>query len=48
VSDNHHFIDRHYWTRFSITDDPDGHATQITYGKFDGQRTADSRPATAH
>ena len=48
VSDNHHFIDRHYWTRFSVADDPDGHATQLTYGRFNGQRIADSRPATAH
>jgi CubicO group peptidase (beta-lactamase class C family) len=48
VSDNHHFIDRHYWTRFSVADDPDGHATQLTYGRFNGQRIADGRPATAH
>ena len=48
VSDDHHFIDRHYWTRFSVADDSDGHATQLIYGRFNGQRTADSQPATAH
>ena len=38
VLDNRHFIDRHYWTRFSVADDADGRATQLTYGRFSGQR----------
>lgn len=48
VVDGHHFIDRHYWTRFSVADDLNGRATQLTFGRFTGARTADNRPATAH
>ena len=48
VVDGHHFIDRHYWTRFSVADDPNGRATELTFGRFKGQRTADNPPATVH
>jgi D-alanyl-D-alanine carboxypeptidase len=38
VTDGRHFIDRHYWTRFSVDDDATGHAAELTFGKFKGQR----------
>jgi hypothetical protein len=41
VEDSHHFIDRHYWTRFSLEDDASGQASQLTFGKFKGQRAPD-------
>lgn len=41
VEDGHHFIDRHYWTRFSVEDDASGQASQLTFGKFKGQRVPD-------
>jgi hypothetical protein len=48
VIDDHHFIDRHYWTRFSVADDEDRHASQLTFGKFTGQRSLESAPAPPH
>jgi D-alanyl-D-alanine carboxypeptidase len=45
VIDGHHFIDRHYWTRFSVEDQDDQRAAQLVFGKFTGQRTPDSAPA---
>jgi hypothetical protein len=47
VIDGHHFIDRHYWNRFSVADDHNGHASRLDYGKFSGQRTLDS-PRVTH
>ncbi len=43
--DDHHFIDRHYWTRFSVTDQDDRRAAQLVFGKFTGRRSPDSAPA---
>jgi CubicO group peptidase (beta-lactamase class C family) len=48
VIDDHHFIDRHYWTRFSVTDGPDGHPSQLTFGRFVGQRATGSPPAPSN
>ena len=48
VIDDHHFIDRHYWTRFNIVDDQDGHASQLVFGAFTGQRSLDVPPAPAN
>jgi CubicO group peptidase (beta-lactamase class C family) len=45
VIDDYHFIDRHYWTRFSVDDDQDGHPSRLTFGKFIGLRSVDSRLA---
>jgi D-alanyl-D-alanine carboxypeptidase len=42
VTDGHHFIDRHYWTRFSVDDDATGRAAELTFGKFKGQRSPDN------
>jgi CubicO group peptidase (beta-lactamase class C family) len=47
VIDDHHFIDRHYWTRFSVVDDQNGHASQLAFGAFNGQRSLDVPPAPA-
>ncbi len=44
VTDNHHFIDRHYWTRFSVVDDANGRASELIFGKFKGQRSIDGSP----
>ena len=44
VIDDRHFIDRHYWSRFSVADDKNGHASQLTFVKFKGQRSPDSPP----
>ncbi len=44
VVDSHHFIDRHYWIRFSVEDDASGHASELTYGRFEGRRTPDGPP----
>ena len=46
VTDGHHFIDRHYWTRFSVDDDATGHAAELTFGKFKGQRSTDNPSAS--
>jgi D-alanyl-D-alanine carboxypeptidase len=48
VTDNHHFIDRHYWIRFSVEDDASGHASELAYGKFRGQRSPDGPPPSVH
>ena len=48
VVDDHHFIDRHYWARFSVTDDQNGEASQMTFGRFLGQRSSDSSRAPTH
>ncbi len=47
VMDDHHFIDRHYWTRFGLTDDQEGRASQMTYGRFSGQRSGENPPVPA-
>jgi len=47
IVDDHHFLDRHYWTRFSVVDDGNGHASQLIFGKFTGQRSLESAPAPA-
>ena len=39
VVDDRHFIDRHYWTRFSVAEDG-----KLTFGKFTGKKT-ESSPA---
>jgi D-alanyl-D-alanine carboxypeptidase len=44
VTDSRHFIDRHYWIRFNVGDDASGHASELTYGKFTGQRLSDGAP----
>ncbi len=44
VTDAHHFIDRHYWTRFSVDDDATGHAAVLTFGRFKGQRSGVESP----
>jgi CubicO group peptidase (beta-lactamase class C family) len=48
VTDGHHFIDRHYWTRFSVDDDATGHAAELTFGKFKGQRSPDNPSPSTH
>jgi hypothetical protein len=47
VIDDHHFIDRHYWSRFTVADDENGHASQLTFVKFIGRRSPDT-PTPAH
>lgn len=42
VIDDHHFIDRHYWTRFSVEDDENGHAADLIFATFKGHRLPDS------
>lgn len=42
VTDAHHFVDRHYWVRFSVAEDANGRGAELTYGKFKGQRVSDS------
>jgi hypothetical protein len=44
VVDDHHFIDRHYWVRFSVGGDASGHASELTYGRFRGLRSPDGAP----
>ena len=34
------FIDRHYWTRFSVVDDGNGHASQLIFGNSRDSSTA--------
>jgi CubicO group peptidase (beta-lactamase class C family) len=48
VADDHHFIDRHYWQKFSVAQDANGRGLELTYGKFKGQRVSDSAPQSAH
>jgi len=48
IADDHHFIDRHYWQKFSVAEDANGRGTELTYGKFKGQRVPDSAPQSAH
>jgi D-alanyl-D-alanine carboxypeptidase len=48
IADDHHFIDRHYWVRFSVADDANGRGMELTYGKFKGQRVSDSATSSAH
>ena len=48
VAYDHHFIDRHYWVRFSVAADENGRGTELTYGKFKAQRVSDSTPPPAH
>ncbi|MEZ5996885.1 MAG: serine hydrolase domain-containing protein [Hyphomonadaceae bacterium] len=48
VVDDHHFIDRHYWTRFSIADDESGQASQLVFGRFTGQRSVEGDAGAAH
>ena len=48
VADDHHFIDRHYWQKFSVAEDATGRGQELTYGKFKGQRVSDSAPPSAH
>jgi D-alanyl-D-alanine carboxypeptidase len=48
VTDSRHFIDRHYWIRFGVGDDASGHASELTYGKFRGQRLSDGAPPSVH
>jgi CubicO group peptidase (beta-lactamase class C family) len=48
IADDHHFIDRHYWARFSVADDTNGQGTELIYGKFKGQRVSDSLTPSAH
>jgi hypothetical protein len=48
VADEHHFIDRHYWQKFSVAEDANGRGLELTYGKFKGQRVSDSAPQSAH
>ena len=47
VIDDHHFIDRHYWTRFSVDGDQDGHPSRLTFGEFVGRRSPDPQLAPA-
>lgn len=47
VTDDHHFIDRHYWTRFRVEDDPGRKAARLVFGKFTGKRSGDGAPAPA-
>jgi hypothetical protein len=48
IADDHHFIDRHYWVRFSVAEDANGQDMELTYGKFKGQRVSDSASQSAH
>jgi CubicO group peptidase (beta-lactamase class C family) len=48
IADDHHFIDRHYWVRFSVAEHTSGRGAELTYGKFKGQRVSDSAPQSAH
>jgi hypothetical protein len=48
VADDHHFIDRHYWQKFSVADDANGRGLELAYGKFKGQRVTDSAPQSSH
>ena len=48
VADHHHFIDRHYWQKFSVAEDATGRGQELTYGKFKGQRVSDSAPPSVH
>ncbi|HWC65603.1 MAG TPA: hypothetical protein VG777_05940, partial [Thermoanaerobaculia bacterium] len=47
VTDDHHFIDRHYWTRFRVEDDPGRKAARLIFGRFTGKRSGDAAPAPA-
>ena len=48
IADDHHFIDRHYWQKFSVAEDANGRGLELTYGKFKGQRVSDSATSSAH